>query len=54
MKDKSRSMSKVVSKDGDFERILQVLANRIAIAVEASRKEGDIADNERGLAFPPQ
>ena len=53
MKDKSRSMSKVVSKDGDFDRILQVLANRIAIAVEASRKEGDVADHERGLFFPP-
>ena len=47
-------MSKAVPKDEDFDRILQVLANRIAIAVEASRKEGDVADNERGLVFPPQ
>ena len=54
MKDKLRSMSKAVPKNEGFDRILQVLANRIAIAVEASRKEGDIADNERGLAFPPQ
>ena len=54
MKDKLRSTSKVTTTRTDFDQVLRVLANRIAIAVQASRKEGDVTDNERGVIFPPQ
>lgn len=44
MRAKTRTMSKVVVNDKDFGRVSQLLAGRIAIAVEASRREDDAAD----------
>lgn len=52
MTTKGSRATKPTKESKDFGQIVQLLGERIAVAVDASRRDGDIPDDRRGLVFP--